>query len=218
MRYFQNSSSIALKKKIILEYAEILSEDFIKKVFLSTDIEIRQAVVLSKRKITQSLKREYESLLNDKSYVTLENVLYKLWFNFPADRKQYLDQTQDIVGLPDKNIRLLWLTLALVTQDYNNLKTKEYFDELGSYTSPDFSMETRQTAFQYLFQTLGLTDVNLKDLANAAVHHSWQFKKFARSLLDELLKDEDYKNRITALVPMLNQDEKRYISSKLGLK
>tara|TARA_R110002033_G_scaffold2424_2_gene16823 strand:- start:67026 stop:69143 length:2118 start_codon:yes stop_codon:yes gene_type:complete len=218
VRYFQNSSSIALKKKIILEYAEILSEDFIKKVFLSTDIEIRQAVVLSKRKITQSLKREYESLLNDKSYVTLENVLYKLWFNFPADRKQYLDQTQDIVGLPDKNIRLLWLTLALVTQDYNNLKTKEYFDELGSYTSPDFSMETRQTAFQYLFQTLGLTDVNLKDLANAAVHHSWQFKKFARSLLDELLKDEDYKNRITALVPMLNQDEKRYISSKLGLK
>ena len=86
---------------------------------------------------------------------------------------------------------------------------------MGSYTSPTYSPEIRQKALLYLHQTLGLTDEHLKNLINASMHHSWQFKKFARSLIDDVLKDEDYKNRITALLPMLNSEEQRYIKSKL---
>tara|TARA_R110002051_G_scaffold74908_2_gene136508 strand:- start:8508 stop:10616 length:2109 start_codon:yes stop_codon:yes gene_type:complete len=215
---FQKENSLFLKKNILLSISQdLFSNRIYEEVFASKDIKLRQALTLVTTKISLEHKENYEAFLDDESYNTIENVLYMLFLNFPADRKIYLDKTKDIIGLPDKNVRLLWLTLALVTEDYNSLKTKEYFDELGSYTSPKYSIETRQTAFQYLYQTFGLTDENLKNLANAAVHHSWQFKKFARTLLDELLKDDDYKNRLTSLTPMLNEEEKRYINSKLGL-
>lgn len=212
---YTKSSSIALKKQLLLVYFPFFSEDFIKKELLVNNLKIRQAILLATNKISENSKEEYESLLFDKSYVTIESALYKLWLSFPENQKKYLDSTQDIIGLPDKHLRLLWLTLAIATPNYNSLKTKVYFDELSAYTNKTYSVETRQSAFEYLYQTLGLTDQNLRDLADASVHHSWQFKSFARNLLEELLKDPDYKNRFTKIVPMLNEEAQRYIKSKI---
>ncbi|WP_317043701.1 M1 family metallopeptidase [Cellulophaga tyrosinoxydans] len=213
---FLETSSSALRKQIIQTTPqEQLSDTVFKQVLASDDVLTRQGLIINTTKIPQHLKSQFETLMNDNSYVTIENALLKLWYNFPEDRKKYMETTKDIIGLPDYNVRLLWLTLALVTENYNSLKTKEYFDELGSYTSPTYSPEIRQKALLYLHQTLGLTDEHLKNLINASMHHSWQFKKFARALIDDVLKDEDYKNRITALLPMLNSEEQRYIKSKL---
>tara|TARA_R110002051_G_scaffold325867_1_gene432512 strand:+ start:39080 stop:41143 length:2064 start_codon:yes stop_codon:yes gene_type:complete len=212
---YDETKSVALKKQLILDYFPLFSEDFIKKLMGSQELQIRQAVLLATEQIPENLRGSYETLLVDKSYITVESALYKLWANFPEHQKKYLDKTQAIIGFPDKNVRLLWLTLAIATPNYNGLKTKEYFDELSAYTHSEFSIETRQTAFSYLHQTLGLTDTNLKDLANAAVHHSWQFRNFARNLVEEILKDTDYKNRFTALLATLNVEEQRYIKSKL---
>lgn len=213
---FKTSNSNHLKKNIILNTPqELISDELLKLAFTSNDVLVRQAIAIAIDEIPENFQSDFESLLKDKSYVTIENALYKLWFNFPDKRKFYLDKTSHLVGLPNNNIRLLWLTLALVTEDYNSLKTKEYFDELDQYTSPKFSPEIRQTAFQYLKQTFGFADSSLKNLAKACVHHSWQFKKFGRNLLKELLKDEDYKNRLSALVETLNTDEMKYIKSQL---
>jgi len=212
---YNETKSVALKKQLILDYFPLFSEDFIQKIMASNELQIRQALLLATEQISENLRGAYETLLADKSYITVESALYKLWASFPEHQKKYLDKTQAVIGFPDKNVRLLWLTLAIATPNYNGLKTKEYFDELSAYTNSEFSIETRQTAFSYLHQTLGLTDPNLKDLANAAMHHSWQFRKFARNLIEEILKDTDYKNRFTALVATLNLEEQRYIKSKL---
>ncbi|WAC02177.1 hypothetical protein N7U66_20810 [Lacinutrix neustonica] len=45
--------------------------------------------------------------------------MYNLWSHFPEERKKYLDQTKDIIGFNDKNVRTLWLVLALNTEDFN---------------------------------------------------------------------------------------------------
>ncbi|AIY14449.1 M1 family metallopeptidase [Cellulophaga baltica] len=212
---YDESDSIEFKKRLIFTYAELFSIDFMRKIIASNDLMFRQALSLKTIQIPTELQTDFESLLEDQSYSTIENSLYRLFLNFPEKRNTYLDQTKDIIGFSDKNVRLLWLTLALVTEDYNSLKTKDYFDELGSYTQAQYDPKTRETAFQYLFQTFGLTDTNLEDLAEASMHHSWQFKKFARVLFDELLKDEAYKDRIIALLPKLNEKEKLYLTSKL---
>ncbi|MBU2997455.1 M1 family metallopeptidase [Cellulophaga baltica] len=214
---FFNTTSTKLKKHILNTYSEHLISNTIKKQILtSNELLVRQALIKNTSKIDTKLKALYESLLNDKSYITIENALYKLFLNFPEDRNLYLDKTSTTIGFPDKNVRLLWLTLALVTENYNSLKTKEYYDELGSYTGKEYSPETRETAFQYLYQTFGFTDFHLKNLLQATAHHSWRFKKFARGLTDELLKDEDYKNRFKAMLPNLNEEENHYIKSKLN--
>jgi aminopeptidase N len=66
-----------------------------------------------------------------------------------------------------------------------------------------------------LEQLIGFSDNNLLDLVDATQHHSWQFRKYARSLLDQLLEKKEYKDRIDRLSVKFNKEELRYISNKL---
>ena len=214
-RYWNNTNSDLLKKRIVERYFKSLSTDFIRNAFNSNNIEVRQALAIAIDKIPTDLRLEFESLLQDKSYVTIENALYKLWIYFPEDRGEYLDSTQDIVGFANKNVRLLWLTLALLTKDYHDAEKPKYYEELSGYTATKYSFELRQGAFQYLEGGIGFSDQNLKDLINACIHHSWQFKKYARDLLDRLLEDPRYKKRLIELSKELKGEELRYLKSKL---
>jgi aminopeptidase N len=214
--FWNKTASNALKKRIILKYYKYLSNDFIKEAFKTRDLEIRQALSFMDGNYVLSLKPEFSSLLQDKSYVTVESALYQLWINYPPDRADYLNKTKGIIGLPSKNVRLLWLTLAILTNGYEAQNTKHYFDELSGYTRASYAMEVRQGAFQYLKEAFGFTDQNLLDLMQATTHYSWQFRQFARDLLDTLLKDATYRERISTLTGKLKPEEKRYIQTKLN--
>ena len=214
-RYWENTDSDALKARIIKTYYKSLSQEFVRKVLRSESVMVRQALAVSVGQLPLELKSEYESLLEDESYITKEAMLYKLWINYPNDRANYLNRTKDIVGFSNRNVRLLWLTLALLTKDYEPNDTNEYYMELSGYTSPVYSNEVRQGAFQFLEQLIGFSDNNLLDLVDATQHHSWQFKKYARTLLDQLLEKKDYRDRLDKLKVKFNKEELRYISNKL---
>ena len=216
-RYWNATSSDELKARLIANYHKSLPIDFLENTFNSKSVKVRQALATSFDKIPIELKSSYESLLNDKSYVTIENALYRLWVSFPKNRVDYLDQTNDIEGLPNKNVRLLWLLLAGLTKDYGDDELKEnYISELFTYTSPKFSMEIRQSAFGLIGEVFEYSDQNIKDLINASVHHSWRFRNFARTLLEELLKDDEQKIRVKELSKGLKEDELSYIRTKIG--
>ncbi|MCW5515382.1 M1 family metallopeptidase [Muriicola sp. Z0-33] len=217
--YWKNSESPYLKKNILAQYHKSLSEDFIKDAFNTNDIKIRQALAIAMNRIPEGLTREFESLLDDKSYVTLENALYKNWVHNPQKRVHYLDKTKDIEGLPNKNVRLLWLLLASLTKDYADAAVREqYMEELKGYTAPKYPFEVRQFAFTLISEVFAMSDDNLKDLVNASVHHAWQFRKYARTLLDKTLTNEKQKQRLEKLSGELKGEELRYIRSKLQLK
>jgi aminopeptidase N len=214
-RYWQNTDSDRLKSKIIKTYHKSLSQEFIKEILRNENVLVRQALATSMEQLPLDMKSEYESLLDDASYITKEEMLYKLWANYPNDRGKYLNRTKDIIGFSNKNIRLLWLSLALLTRDYEPNNTNNYYLELSGYTSPIYSNEVRQGAFQFLGQLIGLSDSNLLDLVGATQHHSWQFRKYARSLLDELLEKKEYRERIEGLRAKFNGEELRYMNNKL---
>ncbi len=190
---FENlfEDSLDSKAKVQL-FGELLKDTLVDKnelyvkAFDSKDIKVRQSIAQNLTKIPSELKADYESLLNDKSYITIETALFNLWSNFPEDRKKYLDQTKDVIGFNDKNVRILWLTLALITEDYEAENKKAYFDELTSYTSPKYGFEVRQNAFQYLSQIQACGEVCKENLKQATNHHNWRFKKFAKALLKQV--------------------------------
>lgn len=217
-RYWENTKSDQLKSQIIKTYYKSISDDFISEALRSNNVRVRQAIALAVGQFPLDLKSEFESLLEDESYITQEAILYKLWINYPSDRANYLNKTKGIIGFSSKNIRLLWLSLALLTKEYESNNTNEYYQELSQYTSPLYSTEVRQGAFQFLDQLIGLSDNNLLDLVNASQHHSWQFRKYARSLLDQLLEKKEYRDRIDRLSVKFNKEELRYISNKLILE
>jgi aminopeptidase N len=215
-RVWENTTSSRIKENIILDYHKSLSESFLKDAFNTKDLKTRQALCLMSDRIPLGLKEQFESLLDDKSYITIENALYRLWISFPNERILYLEKTKGIIGLPNKNVRLVWLLLAILTKDYLTDDQKStYGEELFGYTSPQYSFEIRQNAFSLLFEVFPLTDQNLLDLMNASVHHSWQFRKFARNMTDSLLKDYQQRERLLKLSKELKGEELRYIESKL---
>jgi aminopeptidase N len=149
-------------------------------------IKVRQAIARHVSKIPVELKVDYESLLHDQSYATIESALYNLWINFPEDRVMYLDQTKDVQGFNDKNVRTLWLALALVTPDYEQEKKELFFRELLGYTNPKYSFQLRQNAFQYLTMVQACDTRCKENLREATTHHNWRMVKFAKELLKQL--------------------------------
>jgi aminopeptidase N len=148
-------------------------------------VKVRQAIAVNLRKVPWSLKQEYESLLNDKSYVTVESALYNLINSFPENTKEYLEKTKHIIGFNDKNVRQLWLFLALITEAYSDADKRIFYKELVNYTKPEYTFEVRQLAFEFLNAIRACNEECAKNLKQATTHHNWRFKKFAKELLNK---------------------------------
>ncbi len=172
--------------KAVVEYKSKEPFKFYRQAFYSKDIKVRQAIAQNLTKIPVELKADYESLLNDKSYATIEAALLNLWVTFPEGRNKYLSKTKGIIGFNDKNIRILWLTLALITENFEDENKAQYFKELTRYTSSKYGFEVRQSAFQYLNQIQACNSICKNHLKEATMHHNWRFKKFAKTLLKHI--------------------------------
>lgn len=166
------------KSKII----KLIPEKINNKTF-NNSLKVRQTIAKSLSKIPSGLKADYETLLGDKSYTTIEVALFNLWNNFPEEQIKYLNKTKGIVGFNDKNIRILWLTLALLTDDFEIENKELYFKELNDYTSPKYDFSIRQNAFQYLLWISACADDCEENLKQATKHHNWQFSKYAKEML-----------------------------------
>ncbi len=208
--------SKALKHQLLLDYCNQLSPQFLNKLLKREGLKVRQAVSLAMDKVPLEVRENFEGLLGDQSYTTVEAALFKLWTDFPENRNIYLDQTTNIIGFPNKNVRLLWLTLALVTADYAMDQKADFYNELSSYTGPEYHFEIRLLAFQYLKSIGGFNDDTLKSLIKACNHHVWHFKKSCRKMLKDFLKAEGNLARVKAIYPTLNLEQQRYLDKTLG--
>ncbi|RNL87058.1 M1 family peptidase [Sinomicrobium pectinilyticum] len=209
-----------LKEDIIMQMnRDSVAVNRSRELFRTGDLHVRQALALSLDSVPVSLKAEYESLLSDPSYVTIENALIKLWMNFHEDAAVYLDRTAGIRGFTDRNIRILWLALALSSPVYPSgsdttvfRQKKAWKEELTGYTSLRYPYETRQNAFAIL-RRLGLLgdEEMLENLVKACVHRTWSFAQSSRALLKSLLENETYVEEVRKLIPKLGEKERKFL-------
>lgn len=192
-----------------------LAMDLYSKAFESNNLYVRQAIALTMEDIPQEMKGKFESLLGDASYLTKEAALFKLWERFPNSRIKYFERTKGIDGFYNKNIRMVWLTLNLVTPEYEPEKAGDYYRELSGYTSSTMPFEVRENAFSYLYQIGTFDRSSLENLVKGTEHHTWRFKKYCRDLLLELLKNEEYRSKLEEIVQSMNKEETDYLRSKL---
>jgi len=186
--YLVSNISDKSKIKVVSQISEHLEVEAFR-----NSLEVRRAIAQYVSAIPKELKLEYESLLNDKSYVTIETALYNLWVNFPEDRVKYLQKTKDVKGFNDYNVRLLWLALHLNTIEFQPDKKQVVLSELVGYSLPEQHFELRMSAFNYLKLIGGFETESIKSLLSAAKHHNWRFSKFAKDVIIELEKDKTYK-------------------------
>ena len=186
-----------------------------KKAFDTNNIYVRQAVAMTMEEIPNQLQKDFESLLLDESYLTIEAALFKLWNQFPEKRVEYLSQTREIEGFSNKNVRMLWLTLSLVTQNYQPDLNQQYYQELAGYTEEWRPFQVRENAFGYLFQLGAFNQASLESLIKGTQHHTYSFRNYCRKLLSELLKNEEYKKELIDLSGNMGEDETSYLRSKI---
>ncbi len=186
-----------------------------KKAFESGNLYVRQAIAVSIENIPGELMGEFISLLDDKSYLTLEKSLLKLWMQAPEQTGLWLEKTAKLEGYSDKNLRLLWLTINLVSPEIEPEKTQEYYKELSGYTREYYPFELRQNAFGYLYQIGAFSRQNLIDLLKASRHHSYAFRDFSRKLLDRLLENEKYREKYVALLNQLSGEDREFLNKRL---
>jgi aminopeptidase N len=184
--YLKYYVSDEAKAKIISQVPDLVTSDTFK-----NGLKVRQAISKYVKTIPEALKEDYESLLDDKSYITIENALYNLWTNFPEDRAKYLSKTRAAVGLSDKNVRLLWIVLNLNTPFYQADNKQGLFEELVSYTNEKHNADLRINAFQYLDLIKSCNAKCKSNLENAKSHHNWRLVKFAKEMSEKLEQKQD---------------------------
>lgn len=207
-----------LKQEVLYQLAKEPYEE--KKMFLqlalqSGNVMVRQALAETLKEIPLDFKAEYESLLNDDSYRTKEIVLQQLWSKFPEDRNRYLDLSKDWIGNNDKNLRIIWLTLALGTKEYEKENKRAMYLELLEYASTQYDGSVRQNALEILLQINPSDERVLTSLLNATTHHKWQFVKFAKDNIRKLIKKPDFRKQLEELLSSLPEREQNFLKNEL---
>ena len=208
-----------VKEEVLLQ---IQSVDFAEKKPLidlamkSSDVKVRQAVAKTLNKFPEEFLPDFETFLDDKSYVTKEIALNVLWSQFPKNRERCLDKSRNWEGMNDKNLRILWLTMALATKEFEPENKVEYYDELLEYTSINYESVVRQNAItNLLYINPGDTNV-LRKLVNPLTHHKWQFSKFARDKIREMIKKDTFRLFFSEMLPELPDNEKVILNRLLS--
>jgi aminopeptidase N len=162
------------------------NQSILEDAFKSKELKVRQVLAENMPVITPELKTDNETLLSDASYLTIEAALFNLVNNFPEDAKKYLEQTKTITGFNNKNVRLLWLVLAITSDVYSEAESEDFINELIGYTNAEYNFEVRMSAFQYLRYISSCEAECIKNLEQATTHHNWRMVKFAKETLNQL--------------------------------
>lgn len=210
-----------IKEEIIYQLQDLPYEekaDFLKIAMQTKDFKTRQAIAKTMRKVPADFKEEYETLLDDDSYITKEIAMNVYFSEFPENQQWLLEKTKDWVGFNDKNLRILWLTLALRTKEYQQEGKVKFYEELLQYASPNYESTLRQNALTKLLY-LDKNDVNpLKYLVNGLVSHRWQFSKYARDNIRALLKSDKHRKYFESIVLELPENEQAQLNRLLNEK
>jgi aminopeptidase N len=138
-----------------------------------------------------------------------------LWKNFPNDRSTYLESAKDWIGGNDKSLRILFLTFSIENESAERLN---YYKELVDYTSPKYETSVRQNAIINVL-TINPTDQTvMKNLVNTTTHYKWQFSKFGRDKIRDLLPKENFRRLFELLLPELKENEKVQLQRLLDEK
>jgi len=208
-----------IKEEIIFQCEKVPFEEkqqLLKLALATNDINVRQAVANTTPKVTLEFKSDFESLLNDNSYITKEIALSTFWAQFPEDQKRILDKSKAWIGFNDNNLRILWLTLALGTKEYQMEAKAKFYDELLNYCNPEFETSIRQNAMENLLFINDKDKNVLPNLVNSLVSYKWQFSKFGKDKIRLLLKNPNIRNYLVQLLPNLSKEENVILVKILG--
>lgn len=198
-----------VKREVIYQSQNVSVEeqlDLLRLGLQTNDIKIRQAVAEVLNRIPIEFKPEFETLLQDKSYITREIALFRLWTNFKDDREKLIEMSKNWIGV-NYNLKIANLTLQIVGSNDNLDRRQNAITELEEYTKLPFEASVREAALQTFVELGIITDTVIEELINASLHHKWQFVKFGKDNIRKLISSEEIRKQFINIETKLAKNQ-----------
>ncbi len=211
IRCFEKETFHLTKSEIISQLAgDSNSKTFelMRKAILDPDVYVRRALLQNLAMVPAELKKEYETLLSDLSYINVELALANLVISFPADAERYFELTKTEEGWRGKNIRIKWLELSI------GIGKKEYLSELIGYSSLSYEFETRQNALMALKRLNYLDEEVATNLLDAAVYWNYKLVNTAKEVIGFFKQQTNGKAMLNECLMKMKLETKDYAELK----
>ena len=183
-----------IRSEIVSQFKNDSSDQgvaLIKKALKDDNFNVRRAALDHTGHIVPSLLADYEKLLSDTSYVTIESALRKLTKQYPNNTRKYLNITKNTIGI-SKNVRIAWLELS--AEDNEEAK-----NELIDYTSHSYEFRTRVKAMEAMERLDESDEALIKNLFDAIINPNTRLAGPAEKTLRKLTAKADVKEMVTTL-------------------
>jgi aminopeptidase N len=173
-----------------------ISLALLKRALNDKDFQVRRAVPENVAEVAESILSDFEKLLTDSSYTTIEVALRKLCKLYPDKTQQYLTVVKNVMGIHN-NIRITWLELSSKELSGSNYSANQ--KQLVNYTSNAYEFRTRTKAMEAL-ERLNYCDEDLiKNLFNACLSANSRLSNPASRILKALLKKQENHDKAKAI-------------------
>ena len=217
IRAWEAHEEAGYREHLLRAYGPVFTRPFLDTLFAEGPVEIWKVLLETTPNLEGWMKPHLESWLDAPSYDLREGALFRLWVEDPAGRANYLDRVSQNGSLADTELQQLWWLMATSTESYATPEEKiAYLDRLRETTSPAYPWEVRQNAIAILYEVGGLSEKNMADIVQATEHHSWQFRKFARAVFQDVLGDPAGSDLLIRAVRGYPKDSYRYAHEKIG--
>ena len=186
--FWDKGSSPEYKAHIIEAIGPLISRELWEEAAGDQSLIVHKSLLETSSETKDWMKPYFNTWLDAPSYAVRENSLFRLWVNDPGNRITTLDRIAINGSFENLRLKQLWWLLAMLTPEYKSPdQQREYLEALRQTTAPGHSWEIRQNGLAMLQQVGALNLQNVEDLMEATEHHSWQFRKFSREMLEEVM-------------------------------
>lgn len=176
--------------KQLATYIDDMNGQQMRQVISDKHPKVRLAFLQGIEAIPQRFLADFENLLQDSSYVLVENALETLCAQHPENISKYLTATESVTG-NSNSIRITWLEIACGTN------RQQYLPQLVNYTSPQWEFRTRTNAMEVLKRLNYLDETVIANLFNACFSGNSRLRAPAKTLLKHFMIQTDYKKMVT---------------------
>ena len=166
------------------------SQAVIANAIADEDARVRRSVIENVKTIPASLLADYEKLLSDQSYNTVEMALEKLSKQFPENIEKYLDITKNDFGVGNK-VRVKWLETGC------RVDKMLFLPELITLTGPGFEFRTRTHAFEALKRLNYLDKQVIENGFNALLHFNGRLSNPVSKVMRYFKEQTAHEEQIT---------------------
>lgn len=163
-------------------------------VFYDKNIDVQQMILRRVSSYSDDYQSKMDSIFNLPSYDIKRNFINNIKMSENQRKKKLLE----IEELSKKNyeLRLTWLQYALMYDDFQPERHRQFIDEMNNYTSSKYDIYTRISAFFSMELLDPKNSVGLNNLFLATKHHNWHLVSSAKQLIESYLKYAPQRNII----------------------